>query len=86
MIHEDEVDKLRAEEEFNITKGAEIAKNNGINLTKFKQEINKGLTTVNDEDQWTYDYESYLLVLYRCETFISPIEWGSEFYPGRWSL
>jgi hypothetical protein len=50
-----------------------------MNLTKFKKEISKLLETGNDEDQWTYDYESYLYSL-ASGYYSTPTEWGSEYY------
>ena len=84
MIHDRDIEEMKIEEAFKIARGTDIAWNNNINLTKFKKEISKRLTTNNNEDQWTYDYSSYLLVLSN-GIFINPIEWGKEFYPGRWN-
>lgn len=85
MIYEEDIEKARVKFESELSKGIEVARNNGINLTKFKIEILKGLTSKNDEDQWTFDYESYLSAIAR-GNFQTPLEWGEEYYFERWSL
>jgi len=84
MIYED-IEKQ--EQEFNdkLVKGIEIARENGVNLTKFKKHISEGLKTTNDEDQWTWDYECYLCSISRGR-FESPKKWAVDFYQERWSL
>jgi len=83
-IYEEDIEKAGVEIEQNLQKGIDIARKHNINLTKFKQEISKHLTTKNDEDQWTWDYQSYLEGLARSTIFQTPIEWGKEFYYERW--
>lgn len=50
----------------------------GVNLTRFKKDISKGLS-INDEDQWTFDYESYLSHI-SIGRFESPEEWAVDYY------
>ena len=83
-IDEEDIEKTGVEIEQNLQKGIDIARKHNINLTKFKQEISKHLTTKNDEDQWTWDYQSYLEGLARITIFQAPVEWGKEFYHERW--
>jgi len=82
-----ESDLEQAEQEFNadMLKGREVARANNMNLTKFKKEVMQGLLTTNDEDQWTFDYESYLGVLSN-GIYKSPTSWAEDYYFGRWSL
>jgi hypothetical protein len=41
MIYEEDIEKEGVEFEAELSKGREVARNNGINLTKFKIEILK---------------------------------------------
>ena len=85
MITEEDIEKAGTEFEADLLKGREVAQNNGVNLTKFKTQIRLGLLTEINEDQWTFDYESYLAAISRGK-FLQPIDWGEDYYFGRWSL
>ena len=56
-------------------------------LSIFKRFVGQFLLTENDEDQWTFDYESYALVMGR-STYeggqMHPINWAPEYYQDRW--
>lgn len=84
-IYPEDIEKARRAFEAEIIEGGNVARKNSINLTKFKQEIIKGLTTTNNEDQWTFDYERYLGAISRGR-FQSPITWGQDYYSERRSL
>lgn len=81
-----EYDLEQAQREFNntLSKGILVARKNNMNLTKFKKEVKKGLQAINNEDQWTFDYESYLCCI--SELYQSPIAWAEEYYFDRWLL
>ena len=53
-------------------------------LSKFKAFVSTFLKTENDEDQWTFDYESFALANYRAAKFYAPKEWAPEYYQERW--
>jgi hypothetical protein len=71
--------------EEDLVNGSKVARVNNMNLSKFKKEINKGLLTTNNENQWTLDYGAYLLAISN-GGYESPSDWGESFYDGRWSL
>ena len=85
MIYEEDIEKGEKEYEDELSNGRKVARKRGVSLTKFKIDIMKGLTTKNCEDQWTFDYESYLLTIARGK-FQTPIDWGEGYYFERWSL
>ena len=68
-----------------VVRGADVARANGVKLSGFKKDIKKYLKTANNEDQWTYDYESYLLNI-SDGRFIEPVIWGREYYFGKWKF
>jgi hypothetical protein len=84
MVNEEDLDKAAQEFESDMIKGLEVAKANNMNLTKFKDEIKQGLLTANDEDQWTFDYESFLFSISN-GIYEEPKEWAKEHYMDRWS-
>ena len=56
-------------------------------LSKFKRFVSQFLTTTNNEEQWTFDYESYALAMYRTKVMIMqlhPMHWAPEYYQERW--
>lgn len=83
MFDEDEIEAIETLHNATLNKGIIVAKANNMNLSKFKTEINKGLLTTNDEDQWTFDYESYLGSI-SGGIYVTPTEWGEEYYMDRW--
>jgi len=85
-IYEEDIEKQSNEFKNELQKGITIAKKNNINFSKFKQEIFKHLTSENNEDQWTFDYESYLVGIARSKIFQTPTEWGKEYYYERWQM
>lgn len=54
-------------------------------LSKFKTFISQFIPTENDEDQWTFDYESFALANYRTEVLYEPKDWAPEYYQERWN-
>lgn len=84
-MNEDEYYRLQDSIDKHIAEGVIIAKSHNINFTKFKAEIIKGLVTVNDSEQWIFDYQSYLESLPNCKIFYTPTEWAEEFYYERWN-
>lgn len=85
MVYENELEEIKQEFDDKLSKGINVARTNNMSLSKFKKEIKKGLTTTNDEDQWTFDYESFLCAISN-GVYESPTEWGKEYYFERWSL
>ena len=85
MIYEEDLESTEREHYATLDKGRKVARANDMNLTKFKNEIKQGLLTANNEDQWTFDYESYLGALSN-GIYESPTEWAEQYYFGRWSL
>jgi hypothetical protein len=83
MIHEEELDEQEQKFNAEINRGLEVARQNNMNLSKFYKEIMQGLTTTNNEDQWTFDYESYLFAIAN-GIYVSPTYWGKDYYFGRW--
>ena len=56
-------------------------------LNKFKRFVSQFLMTKNDEDQWTFDYESYALSMYRTkreELNLHPMHWAPDYFFDRW--
>lgn len=55
-------------------------------LSKFKEFVSSFLTTTNDEDQWTFDYECYALDMGEEgeRHSLHPKHWAPEFYQERW--
>lgn len=85
MIEDFDLGKEEREFSAKMLKGTKVARANNMSLTKFKTEIEKGLLTTNDEDQWTFDYQSFLGAISN-GIYESPTEWGKEYFNGRWSL
>jgi hypothetical protein len=85
MIYEEDLESTEREHYATLDKGREVARANNMNLTKFKNEIKQGLLTTNNEDQWTFDYESFLGAISN-GIYESPTEWAEQYYFGRWSL
>lgn len=85
MIYEEDHEKAECAHNAAINKGREVAKENDMHLSKFKKEISKGLSTTNNEDQWTFDYQSYLYELSN-GIYESPTDWAERYYHERWSL
>lgn len=57
-------------------------------LSQFKRFISQFLLTTNDEEQWTFDYESYALAMYANKAVgleLHPMKWAPEFYQERWN-
>jgi hypothetical protein len=57
-------------------------------LSNFKRFVSQYLLYTNDEDQWTFDYESYVLAIYRskCEGIKQhPMNWAPEHYAENWN-
>lgn len=52
-------------------------------LANFKEFISRFLKRQNDEDQWTFDYESYVLDLNE-EKYEHPMIWAAEYYGKDW--
>jgi hypothetical protein len=56
-------------------------------LSKFKRFVSQFLRTTNDEDQWTFDYESYALAMHRSNRNninLHPMNWAPEHFFDRW--
>jgi hypothetical protein len=56
-------------------------------LSKFKRFVSQFLMTTNDEDQWTFDYESYALTMNRENRDgknLHPMHWAPEYFQDRW--
>ena len=56
-------------------------------LSKFKRFISQFLMTTNDEDQWTFDYDSYALAMHRTHSegiALHPMNWAPEYFFDRW--
>ena len=83
MIWEEDIEKEVEQVNVDLLKGRKVARSRGMRLSIFKQEVSLGLLTDNNEDQWTFDYESYLLALSRGK-YQSPTNWAKEYYQGRW--
>lgn len=81
-IQQMEFDEFYRDEELLICKGIHIARLHKMSLSKFKSIITPNISTKNDEDQWTFDYESYLLAI--SLGYEDPLIWGFEFYRERW--
>ncbi|MGK0447560.1 MAG: hypothetical protein ACJA2M_001337 [Polaribacter sp.] len=83
------IDLIDKKEQDNLVKGLEIANKNLWGLTNFKRFISQFLKTQNDEDQWTFDYESYCCQLSGLKEqkyeWIHPSNWAVEYYQERWN-
>tara|TARA_R110000851_G_scaffold45570_1_gene111452 strand:+ start:284 stop:622 length:339 start_codon:yes stop_codon:yes gene_type:complete len=80
---------INKKEQDNLIKGLEIANKNLWGLTNFKRFIEQFLKTQNNEDQWTFDYESYCCQLSSLKEekyeWIHPSNWAVEYYQERWN-
>ena len=85
MIYDEDYEKAEIAYNAYINKGREVAKENDMRLSKFKKEISLGLSTINNEDQWTFDYQSYLYELSN-GIYESPTQWAERYYFSRWFL
>lgn len=79
---------MNAEE---INKGVKLAVRSGWGLSNFKRFISQFLLTENNEDQWTFDFESYCLTLTSINPeklfqYTHPSNWAVEYYQDRWDL
>lgn len=87
MITDDSIEDSALELERDICKGVKkISKK--YPLSKFKEFVSKYLKTENNEDQWTFDYESYALHNASLrEDYTEPLEeWTIDYYRDRWDL
>lgn len=72
-----------------LIKGIEIANSFKWGLSNFKRFVSQFLKTGNDEDDWTFDYESYCLQLTgiypeRLHRYVHPSNWAADYYQDRW--
>lgn len=81
-IYQAELDLFKKTDELRLCAGIEIARLHRMNLSEFKKIINQNISTENDEDQWAFDYESYLLSI--SIGYEDPVNWGKGFYQERW--
>lgn len=70
---------MTKEYERDLIKGRKVAEQNGMKFSCFKNEISKDVDLDNDEDQWVFDYQSYLLSI-STGNFDSPKNWAKEYY------
>ena len=55
-------------------------------LSNFKRFVSQFLLTENDEEQWTFDYQSYALSTYDAKNeglAAHPMHWADEYYRER---
>ena len=82
------IDFLDKKEQDNLKTGIKLANKYLWGLSNFKRFIAQFLKTNNDEDQWTFDYESYCLYLMSLKEqkyeWIHPSSWAVEYYQERW--
>lgn len=55
----------------------------GWNFTNFKRFIVQFLKRDNDEDQWVFDYQSFVLTL-KPDYYEHPSEWAQEYFGKDW--
>ena len=84
-----ELEEINQIETDNLRYGIELANKYLWGLSNFKRFIAQFLKTENDEDQWTFDYESYCLYLTILKKdvflkYLHPSNWAVEFYQERW--
>jgi hypothetical protein len=83
------LDFLAKKDEDIFNKGIDIANRHLWGLTNFKRFIAQFLKTQNNEDQWTFDYESYCFSLGMLKEekykWIHPSNWAVEYYQERWN-
>ncbi|MCP4336255.1 MAG: hypothetical protein GY679_00170 [Mycoplasma sp.] len=81
MIYEEDLEIAEREHYATLDKGREVARSNNMNLTKFKNEIKQWPLTTNSEDQWTFDYESFLGAISN-GIYKTPTKWAEQCYYG----
>ncbi len=79
MIEEEEIKKMM---DFHMLIGGDMVRQNGMSFSLFKHEISNYLNDLPTEDDWVFDYQSYLLN--NTCNYISPEEWGEDYYEDRW--
>jgi uncharacterized short protein YbdD (DUF466 family) len=53
------------------------------NFSNFKRFMSQFLKHTNNEDQWVFDYESYVEAL-NMEIYYHPAMWAKEYFRERW--
>lgn len=54
-------------------------------LSKFKEFISQFLIEENTEDQWTFEYTCYAVMVYTTCSKLHPMYWAPDFYGDRWN-
>lgn len=87
-ITEEEIEQIMKQGNENLVKGIEIANKYSWGLTNFKRFISQFLKTESDEDQWTWDFESYCGQLTGLKDYrwVHPMHWAVEYYQDRWDI
>ena len=81
-LYQIEFDEMEKHDESLLCQGIKIARLHRMNLSAFKKIISPNISTENDEDQWTFDYESFLQAI--AFGYEDPVIWGKGFYRERW--
>lgn len=86
-----ELAEINQIETDNLRHGIELANKYLWGLSNFKRFISQFLKTENDEDQWTFDYQSYCLwlTILKKDVFLRllhPSNWAVEYYQDRWDI
>ena len=83
---DDQLFKVEREQfEKHFEEKRKIAVKYNWNYTNFKRFIGQFLIRKNDEDQWVFDYDSWVLTL-KPDYYEHPSNWAEEFYGKDWDL
>lgn len=82
---EEEFEEMYNEEHQHINNQVKIAVGYKWGLSDFKSFISKFLKRENNEDQWTHDYESWVLTLNEGE-YEHPRKWAEDYYNADWDF
>jgi hypothetical protein len=78
-MEEYEFEQIQKDHENKVIKGVKIATKNKITFKLFKEEVDLLIARHNTEDQWIFDYESFLCTL---QENVKPsiYNWAEEYY------
>jgi hypothetical protein len=83
----EDMDYAAKQHEHNLCEGIKLVNKYKWNLSSFKRFVMQFLLTTNNEEQWTFDYESYALAMYsegKHGLALHPATWAREHYQERW--
>lgn len=74
----------KEQEDLNLANCVKMSVDRGWGYSSFKNFVSQFVLTENDEEQWQFDFESY--VLSSANKYEHPGTWGLDYYNNRWDI